>query len=445
MADPLLKTFCALPWIHSFVNLGGEYQVCCTSEEFHRGILDDSGSIFNVQNSPSLESVMNSNYMKDVRKKLLAGEFPELCRRCVITETNGGVSRRMNENTKMSERMDLSALAAQTAPDGSIPIDIRTGDYRLGNVCNLKCRMCHPASSSQWLQDWNAVKFDDEKLTPDLEQKYAHYDWVDGEAVANDLRAKVAHLEFLHFAGGEPLFGPRMADFLEICIASGRADKIILSYNTNITLVPERVKKLWPRFQEVRLYCSIDGVGAVNDYIRVPSRWAMIDQNIRRLDTEAKDLRISEILLSTTVQAYNMLNLDALFDYVAQFENVAKAINLISLFRPEYLQATILPKAVKMEARQRLLAARARVISQVVAEHRYLLSSVDQVLNFMDSEDRSDLLPQFLEYNRRLDQKNGKSFEKSIPELYQALQSEKNVATDLRELKPPSKISEKRP
>jgi hypothetical protein len=412
------------------VNLGGEIQVCCTAEEFHHAITDDNGKPFSIKDSPSVDSVMNSMFMKQVRRDLLSGKFPELCKRCVITESHGGTSRRVTENVKMAERMDLQELVDRTEPDGTIPVDIRTADYRLGNVCNLKCRMCHPASSSQWLQDWNDVKPNDEKLPPDLVKRYSHYDWVDQEAVANDLRMKVPHLEFLHFAGGEPLFGPRMADFLEICIDSGRASQIILSYNTNLTRVPDRVKALWPRFKEVRLLCSVEGIGPLNEYIRPPSRWAAIDQNIRRLDAEAKDLHISEIMLSTTVQAYNMLHLDQLYDYVARFKHTAKAINLISLFRPLYLQSTILPRATKLEARHRLTAVRDRIAATVSPQHLYLLSGVDQVLNFMDSEDSTSLIPQFLDYNGKLDRRNGLSLKQSIPELYDHLsQFQSSIST----------------
>lgn len=36
-------SFCVLPWLHRFVNLGGEVQLCCVAEEFnHSYIREDS-------------------------------------------------------------------------------------------------------------------------------------------------------------------------------------------------------------------------------------------------------------------------------------------------------------------------------------------------------------------------------------------------------------------
>ncbi len=94
------KSFCVLPWIHSFVNLGGHYQVCCTGEEFNNFIRDENGEKFNIVDKPSLDSIMNSQYMKDFRLKLLSGELPRECMRCKITENSGGVSRRQIENNE---------------------------------------------------------------------------------------------------------------------------------------------------------------------------------------------------------------------------------------------------------------------------------------------------------------------------------------------------------
>lgn len=411
------KTFCALPWLHSFVNIEGQIQVCCTSEEFHRGIERPEGGIFNIADGATQDEVMNSPFMREIRKELLAGKFPRLCTRCVITEQLGGTSRRITENNKMSELVDLAKLAAQTDADGRISVEIRNADYRLGNACNLQCRMCHPGSSVAWLKEWNEVKLPNEQVDDQLRQTYTNIDWINHDVLMEDLRQKVPFLDFLHFAGGEPLFAPRMADMLEICVASGRADKIILTYNTNMTRVPPKVKALWKNFKEVRLYCSLDGHGLVNDYIRANSKWQTIDDNLRMLDAEAKELHITHMIFSATVQAYNILNLDALFDYAATFTHMPSAVNLINLYRPEYLQSTILPPAAKNLARQRLLAVKEKFRPKLNIHDLYLLDGIDEAINFMMANDHSELIPRFWDFNTRMDRKKGVSLAEHIPEL----------------------------
>lgn len=40
--DRISSTFCVLPWMHRFTNIGGEVQVCCVSEEFDTYVLNVS-------------------------------------------------------------------------------------------------------------------------------------------------------------------------------------------------------------------------------------------------------------------------------------------------------------------------------------------------------------------------------------------------------------------
>ena len=47
-------------------------------------------------------------------------------------------------------------------PDGTLVIDkapVLEWDIRLGNLCNIKCRMCHPSESTQWYNEWFDTMF----------------------------------------------------------------------------------------------------------------------------------------------------------------------------------------------------------------------------------------------------------------------------------------------
>src|SRR3989338_6112737 len=89
--------FCVLPWIHRFTNVGGEIQVCCTSEERDNTVREKlvpmaAPEIFDT------ERIMNSQFMSSLRKTLLEGQWPDLCYRCKVTEESGAESRRNVEN-----------------------------------------------------------------------------------------------------------------------------------------------------------------------------------------------------------------------------------------------------------------------------------------------------------------------------------------------------------
>ena len=421
MKDQFGKAFCVLPWLHSFVNIGGEYQVCCTAEEFHDGITDANHKIFNIKDKPSLDEVMNSDFMKQVRLDLLDGKMPNLCSRCIITEKHDGVSRRHLENQKYAE--EIPKLIDMTKPDGTIPLEIKSADYRLGNICNLQCRMCNPRSTVMWLKDWNLVKDGPELMDESRRQEYETYDWIDDNYLVEEFSKKIEKLDTLHFAGGEPLIAPRMHEMLQLCIDKGVAQNIMLTYNTNITKLPPKVLELWKHFKEVRLLCSIDGFGKVNEYIRMPTKWEVVDRNLRYLDEHAEEHKITEILLSTTVQAYNILNLNQLYDYLKTFKNVMKAPNLINLYSPHYLGTQILPQNVKEEASRRLQEVKNDLLKNLPEYKHYLLENIDQVLNYMNSRHMEDLLwPDFIKYNQKVDSVKGMQMKDYIPELYQEVE-----------------------
>ena len=61
-------SFCVLPWLHRFVNLGGEVQLCCTAEEFdHSYIRQDSKQPINITDGLSDEQIGATRHMRDIR------------------------------------------------------------------------------------------------------------------------------------------------------------------------------------------------------------------------------------------------------------------------------------------------------------------------------------------------------------------------------------------
>ena len=203
--NEISKSFCVLPWIHSFVNNSGNFQVCCTGEEFSNDIKNDEGEIYNIKTNPDVNEVMNSNYMKNLRKILLKGKLPPICTRCVRLERSGSDSRRIIENEEYQEIIE--DLIEETQIDGEIKFEAKHIDYRLGNTCNLQCRMCSPIASNKWSDEYldmteglrNGTAFE-ERI-----KSYKTLNWQDQDCILEDFKSKYHAVERLHFGGGEPL------------------------------------------------------------------------------------------------------------------------------------------------------------------------------------------------------------------------------------------------
>jgi sulfatase maturation enzyme AslB (radical SAM superfamily) len=409
------KSFCILPWIHSFINTNGNYQVCCISEEYHPGIPDQNNNLFNINNHPSLDDVMNSDFMRNLRLEMINGQWNPICTRCLETESSGGVSRRQIENSEYV--MDANTYVNETKQNGQIDVKFKSIDYRLGNLCNLQCRMCGPHSSSLWINDWNLVKPVTEHISDKQKLVLENYDWIDQISLLDEFKSKLNFVDRLHFAGGEPLIAPQMVKMLKICVDMGIAQNITLSYNTNITQLPTRVLDLWKHFKSVKLLCSIDGFGKVNDYIRFPSKWNIIDKNLFFLDKNYKNLNISEIILSCTVQIYNVLELSDLYNYLKKFKNIVPALNLINLHHPHYMTTKLLPVNAKKKAAEQLIEIAAELEPLLPEWHQYLRENIFQAIRFMNQEDHTSELSHFKKINSNIDKKKGMSLQESIPAL----------------------------
>ena len=411
------KTFCVLPWVHSFINLGGEHQVCCTGEEFDNYILDDNNKRMNVLDNKSVDDVMNSQYMKDFRLKLLAGEFPNACTRCAVTEESEGISRRCIENDEYSGLID--DLVQDTKDDGEITPRVVHSDYRLGNICNLQCRMCNPVATRKWIKDYRILS--DDILPEDFLENIDNYktnSWLDSSILLDDFRDKLPTMTRLHFGGGEPLYNPKMLEMLQICIEMGYAQQVTISYNTNLTILNDKILDIWKQFKSIKLLVSIDGFGELNDYIRSPSKWKIIDENLKYLDVHHADYNIDEIIVSTTVQMNNILHLDKLFNYLGDFNFVEKCPNLIALYFPQQLSFFILPKPLVYVAKLKIDSILERIKTQEGIQE-FMIQNLRQIRNSLNvrQSDDAHLLQKFFKFSREYDEIHGLDMLKVNPEF----------------------------
>lgn len=425
-------TFCPLPWKHFFVNIGGEVQVCCTSEERDNNIKSTAGRSLKIQDSPTASETMNLPFMKNLRRQLLNGEWPEFCHRCKVDEEHGGTSRRNNELRRYSPEA-LQTMIRGTAADGEIAPAIDFLDLRLGSTCNLSCRMCSPRASSKWFAEWKGLTTRPFEFSPAQLAGFQHQTWYKDAAAREKVLGASENLRFLHFAGGEPLIVPEMQDILRTLIERGVSKNIQLSYNTNFTRIPENLPALWRQFKTVHLYMSIDGFGATNEYIRTHSRWSTIAENIAELDRSFTAWNVSEALLSCTVQAYNVHRLDQLFDFTLSLRNIEKIPQLILLHWPEIMQVGVLPNALRDAAKAKLIDLRTRLQTlDLSAKDRARTQALDEVLSFMEL-DRSNLWPRFVEVNLAMDQVKKQNFFATYPEFapyWPSQMSEVTTASD---------------
>ena len=379
------NTFCILPWMHLATNARGRLRVCCNSTPGKNFIEKPDGTYYKLFKD-NLEEAWNSEVYKTIRQQMLDGERPEMCTRCFREEDAGVRSARQAWNDKWKEEDVEYTVHA--------PFDIKYVDLRLGNLCNLKCRMCNPYASNQWVKEWHLV---DEALTPDEYNNLSNMDWPEIEKTWENLFSISNTVEEIYLTGGEPTVIQEQHKLLDFFINNGTSHKIRLKYNTNLTNIPKHLLDKWTKFKRVQLNCSIDAVGELDRYIRYPSNWSAIEKNWETV------LQLPNVNpeIHCTVQMYNILHLDKLIKWALPYD---KKIYFNILNHPEYLNIRCLPMQLKNLAQIRL------------AEY-IELPKLQGVIDYMWQEDWSDKLPDFYKYTQELDKSRDQDLYKIVPEL----------------------------
>ena len=139
----LPEKICILPWISIETSPIGTARPCCLAKD---EITKPDGSKYSLREN-TLEEIYHSDYMQDLRKDFLAGNKPVTCQRCWDEEAAGRTSKRINSRIRLKEYYN-SVDFQNTNPNQLWFIDLK-----LGNICNLKCRICGSWSSSKWAQE----------------------------------------------------------------------------------------------------------------------------------------------------------------------------------------------------------------------------------------------------------------------------------------------------
>jgi organic radical activating enzyme len=439
------NTYCVLPWIHFATRPNGDMRLCCNSNSSGAGFDHEIGLVKNETGRPANfgaetpMSAWNNDYMRSVRTTMLEGNIPSSCKKCFDEESQGVVSKRMWETgTWVEEDIDIPELIEQTEIDGTVPEKLVYLDLRLGHTCNLKCIMCSPHDSSQWATDHKKVfplfQHPELKRQMDWDRKSFNNFWHENPEFWKEMYAQIPNLKQVYFAGGEPLMIREHKLFLEEIIRQGYADKILVRYNTNGLLINDEIIDLWTKFNKVKVGFSIDGISDRNYYIRYPSDWNTIVQNLHKLDNTPSNIQVS---IATAIQILNIKHLPDFARWKVEqnfkkvnFENVTGGIeagggifNMHLLYIPTFLSIRCLPPEDKAEVRKSFaelanwLHENYRQDEDFWKKNPYGWRRWQAVLDFMDSEDHTDLLSAFKEYISTMDQQRKTNFKLIFPEL----------------------------
>lgn len=308
--------YCGVTYKELYINHTGRFRNCCIQTQGYgeKGFLKSQ--------NPN-EWFAKQYDLNLVREDLQSGSRNPSCSKCWNLEDKGHNSYRMNWNRS-------TYYAASTTPE------IEIIDFRLGNQCNLQCRICNPMWSDQLGKSYQLAK--DKGIFNSVNQSFTEGTIKPSSEVMEDLIGfclRTPSLKEIKFAGGEPFVMPEVEYFLNRMIQEGR-NNLTVSFLTNTTTAKESTIELLKQFKKVIMQCSIDGIGEDIEFQRFPCKWLVIERNFRKF----VDCGF-EVSLTPCWSQLNALGVVDFLNWASEFDNVHVAYNEVT--NPTYLDYKLIP------------------------------------------------------------------------------------------------------
>jgi uncharacterized radical SAM superfamily Fe-S cluster-containing enzyme len=355
-----------------------------------------------------------------LRNNIINGVESSACSACYYNEKNKLISHRMQRNIQAAVyhgeyfKESLMQSPAYKRMNGDKTIYPAFMHITLSNLCNMKCRMCFPAYSSQLADAYKKINWMS-KDEPTL------LDWTVDDNKWNEFLELVKNnnrLMALHFMGGEPLYHKKFYEFIDWCIDNNKTD-FHLTFVSNGTIFKESLVNKLKHFKSIQIEISIENMHETNDYIRMGSDYKTIQENILKFVRKG-----ILIVLRTVPQALSIMHYDTILDFALKHKLVFDS-NVLD--NPQYLKCFVLPNDLKNEIAAKIRSKYMHILSSDEKIDPSAVRSVNGIKNQIESllvrleESEPDnieyLRQEFVRHNIELDKVSELKFTEMYPKL----------------------------
>jgi hypothetical protein len=285
--------------------------MCCASREpaqnFQQYIDTAAGSGKYIP--ITLDEHWNGEHMRSVRLRMLRGETLPECEVCNDKLLNTSVYRSYFDSL-FGHKYDYNFVINNTDDTGATTLKPVSWDYRFTNLCNFKCRMCGDMLSSSWESEQrqhNMIDWANPKniwMQPEVKKQIEQFQ--DGQIEAEFSKAVEEHrVEEIYWVGGEPLMYEQHWRYMKRIIELGDGPRVYARYNTNLSRISHRgvhlFRDILSRVRDWQVCASIDGTGAIGEYIRTGLDYNSWLENFREGVTYASHYRQMRIDFTLTL------------------------------------------------------------------------------------------------------------------------------------------------
>jgi len=408
------ETFCVLPFKMMSTTNSGDFRTCCEGLPLGFSAVEDS-----------VEEIWNSDFYKNLRLDLVNGIKHKNCSQCWRRELQGGFSSRQNENESISTEDYETILNAFNLETGEMSVYPSLFEFKLGNLCNLKCIMCTQMESSQHETEIKHIKKNYSDKIPQL-LEFIENDLNEGNEIYRLPKNKIdkaienlinlaPYLKIIKLVGGEPLINPITIKILQELCKKGIVDCHI-EIITNLSNVDEKTLELLSQFKNLILVISYDSVNAdAFHYIRHPARYDSFTKNLMYVLCNFE----FTVFFSLTINIFNVLevcNILKQFEELSCDFSVRICCNLV--VDPKYFSVPYLDVPTKEKASLEINNSLAFIEeSEIGYKNPRLYSEIEGVLALLEKtpedyiEVREEMKRVLILYNKVRNQKFEDIFE----------------------------------
>lgn len=405
LKEQVPDSFCLYPFIHLQVDPDGRARPCCKYK------VGDNDWQHNVPKLPdvNIDELWNQPELQNLRGQFLRNERPSGCHACWDEEKAGIKSMRKmyDDGGKLHPMSTFYSHIPRQSP--------KSLDLKLSNLCNLKCRICTPFLSSQWIKEHKDLELSDKNVirmyTENSREKFSA-----DPSNAEILKAWAKNIDHLEFYGGEPLMQQEHDTILNIINEYGNPDITKIWYNTNGTICEEKFFEIWKNFYEVTISLSIDDIGDRFEYQRMNAKWDLVLSNIQNFKLLKEKHAVNlNLQIYITVGIHNVYYLDEILDYIKTNFQLPIIFNLVHY--PNHYSLVHFPNFVKSQIEHKL-----RSIDTTGIEFIDWSPNIDNIIKYMyDREYDPNELDKFFTLTQKHDEYRKQSFKETFTELYDIL------------------------
>ena len=407
--------------------MSGSFRFCCATND---NINDSKNNRYNINNT-SMEHVWNSEHVRNTRLKMIAGEQIPECIKCVEQESRGYKSMRSTANKEINYN--------NTDKNGNVSTMPNTMELHYGNVCNLKCRMCSQNYSNQIGKELLEIGNNDPEFlqwvikqsgnvnnwTNNLSVEYKWFENEKNKKKLNDFINK--NISQLTVIGGEPTIIPEFYELFEHCDKNGTLGKKQFTIVTNLTNINHKMTKWLPKLKNWTIWASLDGIGERTEYIRYPSNFEKIKENLNFYKLILRQHKNGKIVFSPAIQLLNIDQLDEMLEWFIDFSEGEFGTKfdvswMAQVWYPKICNYDIAPKEYRLK-----IADKLEQKIHLFEKHKSIISFYkNQIQNLrtdmLDKKTEKYLQECFIKYNDKLDIFRGKiTWRQLLPDLEKSL------------------------